>query len=55
MEGTLPLELTNQINVVSKSVSPVEEFEFIKNRRNVWDNDTMDFSRLRVGKTRFVT
>src|SRR5882672_4463907 len=55
LEGTLPLELIDEVNVVSKSVSQIEEFEFIKNRHNTWDDDIMDFSRLRVGKIRFVT
>jgi hypothetical protein len=54
LEGTLPSELVDDVDAVQDNVHPKEEFEFIKDRRNAWDEDTMDFSRLRVGKTRYV-
>ena len=55
LEGTLPPELADNRDSPPGSLPPVEEFKYVKDRRNIWDEDRIDFSRLRIGKARFVT
>jgi activating signal cointegrator complex subunit 2 len=54
LEGTLPAELAEKEETPQGIVPPAEDFKYVKDRRNAWDEDIMDFSRLRIGKTRFV-
>jgi activating signal cointegrator complex subunit 2 len=53
LEGTLPPELDESKETPPKNFPPVEDFKYVKDRRNAWDGDIMDFSKLRVGKARF--
>lgn len=55
LEGTMPPELADDKDTPPGNDPPVEEFKFVKDRRNVWDDDVMDFSKLRIGKARSVT
>lgn len=54
LEGTLPPELNIDKETPYETVQPVEEFKYVKDRRNAWDEDIMDFSKLRIGKARLV-
>ena len=57
LEGTAPPpEAMIQQRVASKAQTPQpsDEFEYTRDRRNVFDGEEMDVSRLRVGKKRCV-
>ncbi|KAI0066832.1 hypothetical protein BV25DRAFT_1987939 [Artomyces pyxidatus] len=55
LEGTAPApEAVTQQQPVHASTEQ-EPFEFTRDRRNVFDDEAMDLSKLRVGKKRFVT
>ncbi|KAF8591311.1 hypothetical protein K439DRAFT_1380796 [Ramaria rubella] len=53
LEGTLPLELAEHADV-PESIAQTDGFKYkyVNDRRNAWDDDVMDFSKLRIGKTR---
>ncbi|KAI0250608.1 hypothetical protein BJV78DRAFT_1154921 [Lactifluus subvellereus] len=55
LEGTAPPpEAVQQQRVTSKAQTPQppDEFEYTRDRRNVFDGEEMDVSRLRIGKKR---
>ena len=54
LEGNLPPELADNRETAPGDVPPVEDFKYVKDRRNIWDEDKLEFSRLRIGKARFV-
>jgi activating signal cointegrator complex subunit 2 len=55
LEGTAPPPeaLEQQATLRAPTPQPREEFEYTHDRRNVFDGEEMDTSRLRIGKKRF--
>jgi activating signal cointegrator complex subunit 2 len=55
LEGTAPPPeaLEQQATLLAPMPQPREEFEYTRDRRNVFDGEEMDTSRLRIGKKRF--
>ena len=55
LEGTAPPPeaLEQQATLRAPTPQPREEFEYTRDRRNVFDGEEMDTSRLRMGKKRF--
>jgi activating signal cointegrator complex subunit 2 len=57
LEGTAPSpseveEQRSSTDIAEGSYQEVEEFVYTKNRKNVFDDDVMDVSRVRFGKKR---
>ncbi|KAF8474463.1 hypothetical protein DFH94DRAFT_762554 [Russula ochroleuca] len=52
LEGTAPPPeaLKQQVTSKAPTPQPLEEFEYTRDRRNVFDDEEMDTSRLRIGK-----
>lgn len=57
LEGNIPPDLQTEEppnkRFVDPQLAPQPEFEYTKDRRNIWDDITMDESQLRFGKTRY--
>ena len=59
LEGTAPSQADVEAAMVrgARTTAPVQdvqhdEFAFTRERRNVWDDDVMDLSRIKIGKNR---
>ena len=57
LEGTAPPPeaIQQQAAMESQTLQPRDEFKYTQDRRNVFDGEDMDVSRLRIGKKRWVS